>query len=151
MNSKRYFEDFNLGESFTFGSYKMSEAEIISFAKQYDPQTFHTDPQAAKDSPMGHFCASGLHTMSVVQRLNVDGLYNHTHLIAGRSINNLNLLTPVASDDVITAKMEVTGLKAYPRLNRGLVMVHNYASNQKGQTVVKMDAEFLVSLRPTQN
>ncbi|GAA5317001.1 MAG: MaoC family dehydratase [Candidatus Pelagadaptatus aseana] len=147
MNSKRYFEDFCVGESFTFGSYKMSEAEIIRFAKQYDPQPFHTDPEAAKDSPMGHFCASGLHTMSVVQRLNVEGLYNHIHLIAGRGIDNLNLLKPVVSNDVITAKMDITGLKAYPRLKRGLVQARSLAVNQNGQMVVKMDVEYLVSMR----
>ena len=64
----RYFEDYVPGLTVDCGSFTMNEADIIAFAKEYDPQPFHVDPAAAKDGPYGGLIASGWHTTSMMMR-----------------------------------------------------------------------------------
>jgi hypothetical protein len=68
----RYFEDFHVGDTFELGPLVVTEEEIISFAKQYDPQYFHIDPERAKDSIFGGLVASGWHTTALFMRMFVD-------------------------------------------------------------------------------
>ncbi len=126
----------------------MTEEEIIEFAGKFDPQYFHMDPVLALQSPLGCLCASGLHTLSAVQRLNVDNLYNKIHLVAGRGINNLSLLQPVVPGDRISVKLQITKLKAYKKLGHGLVGAKCIAFNQRDEMLAKMDVEFVVLLQP---
>src|SRR6266699_3812296 len=72
----RYFEDFHIGDIFDLGSLTVTAEEIIAFARQFDPQYFHTDPQRAQDSIFGGLVASGWHTGSLFMRLLVDGLFS---------------------------------------------------------------------------
>ena len=67
-----FFEDFTSGDVIELGTYEMTEAEIIDFGRRFDPQYFHTDPQAALDSPFGGLIASGWHTCSAWARLWID-------------------------------------------------------------------------------
>ena len=69
---ERYFEDYLPGAVHEFGSIMIEEAEIIEFAQRFDPQPFHTDPEAAKQSAFGGLIASGWHTASLAMRLLVD-------------------------------------------------------------------------------
>ena len=62
MSFRYYWEDFPAGRIFEHGRRTLGEAEIIGFARQWDPQRFHVDPQAAKDTPFGGLVASGWHT-----------------------------------------------------------------------------------------
>jgi hypothetical protein len=64
----RYFEDYVPGLTVDCGSFSVSEAEIIAFAKEYDPQPFHVDPVEAEDGPFGGLIASGWHTTSMMMR-----------------------------------------------------------------------------------
>ena len=73
-----YWEDFKAGDRIEMGRHTFTEAEIIDFARQFDPQPFHTDPQAAKQSFFGGLVASGWHTCSVGMRLSVDYYINRT-------------------------------------------------------------------------
>ena len=69
-----YWEDFPVGRVFEHGSRTLSEREIIAFARDWDPQRYHVDPQAAKDTPYRGLIASGWHTgclmMRFISRLN---------------------------------------------------------------------------------
>ncbi|MEE8397011.1 MAG: MaoC/PaaZ C-terminal domain-containing protein [bacterium] len=67
-----FFEDFQVGQIIPLGSYRMEEAEMLEFARQYDPQPFHVDPAAARDSIYGQLIASGLHTLAVFCKIWVD-------------------------------------------------------------------------------
>jgi acyl dehydratase len=69
----RYFEDFQVGDIFDLGSTTVTEEEIIRFARQFDPQPFHTDPVLARDSIFGGLVASGWHTTAMFMRLFFDG------------------------------------------------------------------------------
>ncbi|NDG35316.1 MAG: acyl dehydratase, partial [Betaproteobacteria bacterium] len=68
----RFFEDYRIGEVAEFGDYEITSLEIIEFAKRYDPQLFHTDPEAAKQSSFGGLVASGWMSASVLMRMLVD-------------------------------------------------------------------------------
>ena len=67
--SDRYFEDFKVGDRFVSAAHTMTEAAIIDFARQWDPQPFHVDPEFARGWTYGGLIASGLHTMSATLRL----------------------------------------------------------------------------------
>ena len=68
----RYFEDFSAGETFTTVEVEVTTAEIIEFARLYDPQHFHTDPESAVDSVFGAHVGSGWHTAALTMRLWLD-------------------------------------------------------------------------------
>ena len=68
----RYFEDYVEGDVHTFGSIAVEAEEIIAFAKRFDPQRFHIDPEAAKQTPFGGLIASGWHTAGLMMRLYVE-------------------------------------------------------------------------------
>jgi len=70
----RYFEDYVEGDVHTFGSIAVEAEEIIAFAKRFDPQRFHMDPEAAKQTPFGGLIASGWHTAGLMMRLRYLGM-----------------------------------------------------------------------------
>ena len=67
-----YYEDFKVGETVEIGRHTITQDEIIDFARKYDPQPFHTDTEAAKDSIYGGLIASGWHTCAIAMRVMVD-------------------------------------------------------------------------------
>lgn len=62
----RSLDDLSVGQEFDFGAFTMEEAEILDFARRWDPQPFHTDPVRAKEGPFGGLIASGLHTQAAL-------------------------------------------------------------------------------------
>lgn len=144
---KRYAEELSVGETFRFGDFLFTEENIIEFSRQYDPQIFHTDPQAAKDSPLGEFCASAVQLLAVVQRMNVTHVYDKVHIIAGRSIDKLRLLSPTVPGDRISVEFTITDIKLYGRLKRGLVSAECKMFKQKNQLGARMQVDILVAMR----
>ena len=67
-----YFEDFPVGEIKEYGDRLVTADEIVAFARRFDPQSFHLDAEAAKDSQAGGLIASGWHTASLLMRMNCD-------------------------------------------------------------------------------
>ncbi|MFB6118918.1 MaoC family dehydratase [Halosegnis sp.] len=105
-----YFEDLAVGDTFEAGSYTVTKDEIIEFAEQFDPQPFHTDEVAARDSMFGELVASGLHTLCLSVRLFVtqfvnpdDGLAN----MGGLGMDNLRWHAPVTPGDTLSLEIEV--------------------------------------------
>ena len=81
-----YMEDLSVGQKFTGGPIEVTEQAIIDFANQFDPQEFHTDPEAAKDSVFGAHVASGWHTAALTMRLILDASPRMKGGMFGRSI-----------------------------------------------------------------
>lgn len=86
MTPLRSWRDLSPGQRFDFGTIALGEAEIIAYARQFDPQPFHTDPVAAKDAPLfGGLVASGLHTMGACfGRIMGSGLFREVSLGGSR-------------------------------------------------------------------
>lgn len=142
-----YFEDLPVGRMFETGAVTVDAAEIKRFAASFDPQPFHLDEAAAKDTFFGGLVASGWHTAALTMRLMVtSGLP-----IAGGVIGAGGEVTwprPVHPGDTLRAAIEVVAAKrSASRPDRGLVTVRVETRNQKGEPVQIMTARLVVPVR----
>lgn len=144
-----YFEDFAPGEWIAFGEKTLNEAEIVSFAREFDPQRFHVDADAARDSPYGGLIASGWHTCSLLMRMMCDGYLLESASIGSPGVEEIRWLKPVRPGDTLTAERRV--LEARPsssKPDRGSVLSETRALNQNGEVVVTMRAWGMFLRRP---
>ena len=95
----RYFEDFVVGQTIPVGTRTVTEEEIIVFAKQFDPQPFHVDPEAAAKSMFGGIIASGWHTCGMIMRLMVDGFLNESTSLGSPGVDEVRWIKPVRGGD----------------------------------------------------
>jgi acyl dehydratase len=134
----RYFEDFAVGDTFELGTYHVTADEIRSFAEQYDPQWFHTDPERAREESMyGDLIASGWHTAAMTMRLLVDGLLADAASLGAKGVDDLRWWKPVFPDDTLSATVEVVETDA-ERPERGLVRLSVTTTNDDGDRVYSM-------------
>src|SRR5271155_4889708 len=104
---KYYFDDFRVGESAPIGSHHLSEAEIIAFASQFDPQSFHIDPIAARNSVFGGLIASGWHTCALAMRMMCDSYLLETASLGSPGVDEVRWLKPVRAGDTIRGERQV--------------------------------------------
>ena len=145
----RYFEDFKVGESFELGSTTITDAEIIAFARQYDPQSFHLDPEAAKQSIFGGLIASGWQTASLFMRMLVDSIISKSHGMGSSGLEELRWPAPVRPGDTLNARMLV--LETRPSRSRpemGIVRWRGEGLNQRGELVMSLVAINFFRRRP---
>ena len=146
----RYFEDFRVGEIVTLGTVTPSAEEIIAFARQFDPQPFHTDPAAAKQSVFGGLIASGWHTISLYMRLLVDGMIAKLAESQGSpGVDKIEWLKPVRPGDTLTGRVTILELiPSKSRPDRGTIRTLGEMVNQKGETVMTMRGIGFFGRRP---
>jgi acyl dehydratase len=135
----RYFEDFHVGEVTDLGSHTMTEAEILAYARKYDPQPFHTDPAAARASIYGGLIASGWHTCAVIMRMMVEA---HDRMqaagVGSPGVESCRWLRPVRAGDTLAGATEV--LACWPSRTRpyGFVRRRIDLVNQRGEVAVRL-------------
>lgn len=133
-------EDLVPGAVYEFGRTEVTEASIVDFAKQFDPQPFHVDPAAAKASHFGGLIASGWHTASMTMRMLVDNLLGpRSGSIGSPGIDELRWVKPVRPGDVLRVKVEVgdvTPSRSKP--DRGTAKFKYTVMNQRDETVMTM-------------
>jgi acyl dehydratase len=146
----RYFEDFRIGEVLPLGSCRVSEAEIIAFARQFDPQPFHTDPEAAKSSVFGELVASGWHTTSLYMRLLCDGFISTVaHSMGSPGVDRIEWLKPVRPGDTLTGRLTILDLiPSESRADRGTLKSLGELLNQQGEVVMRMQGVGFFGRRP---
>ncbi len=148
MDDKRYYEDLSPGQRFGTGSRTVSLAEIQEFARAFDPQPFHLDPVAARDTVFGELVASGWHTMALTMRLIVDGETNPAWGFAGAGVEALDWPNPVRPGDTIRAESEVMSLKpSRSKPDRGMAMIRTTTVNQRGEPVLVFTAKLIIPKR----
>ena len=134
MTGKLYLEDLHVGQTFTTGSVTVTTEAIRAFAREFDPQPFHLDEDAARDSLFGGLAASGWHTAALRMRLLVDGLP-----FAGGLIGVGGETTwprPTRPGDTLTVHIEVLEITpSKSRPDRGMVRTRNETRNQHGEPV----------------
>jgi acyl dehydratase len=149
--TKRYWEDFAVGEVLALGATPpVTEEAIITFARQYDPQYFHVDPLRAKDSIFGGLVASGWHTASMVMRLWVDAIVSHVVSMGSPGVEDLRWPAPVRPGDSLTARavvLETRPSKSRPEM--GLVRWRAETANQRGELVFTMTGTSFIGRRPS--
>jgi acyl dehydratase len=145
----RYLEDFVPGDAAELGSHLVTEASIVAFAREYDPQPFHVDPVKAKDSIFGGLVASGWQTASIYMRMVVDHILGDAASLASPGIDELRWLLPVRPGDTLRGR--ITVLEARPsqsRPDRGVVRTRGELFNQHGQVVMSLLATNFFGRRP---
>lgn len=148
-NEVEYLDDFEAGRSYELGSFTLTEAEIIEFATQFDPQPFHVDPQAAAQSAFGGLIASGWHTCAICMRLNCETYINRTVSLGSPGLDNIRWLKPVRPGDTITYRRTVLETRAsQSRPGVGLLRSRTEALNQAGELVMSMEGWGMFGRRP---
>ena len=141
---QRYFEDLKTGERFKSATYKVSEEQIISFAREFDPQPFHLDAAVARQTMFETFIASGWHTAAITMRLFVQTL-NFAEGAIGLGVDELRWPTAVRPDDVLQVETEIVDLReSRSKPSHGIVRLRYVTTNQRGEIVQTMTASALV-------
>ena len=147
-----YFEDFHPGQEIDLGERTVTEAEILAFARAFDPQSFHVDAGAAQQSPYGGLIASGWHTCSMMMRMVVDGLLNAADGMGSPGLDGVRWLQPVRAGDTLRVRYLTRQVKASnSKPDRGVVWSTWTATNQHGDQVCTVDGIGLYGRRPTRN
>jgi len=140
-----YFEDLQVGDSRVSGSHELREEEIIEFARQWDPQPWHVDPEAAARSPMKGITASSCHTYSVAALL-----LSRIEPIAGIASLKHELELPAAArpGDLLSLKVTFTDKRpSESKPDRGLVIMESVLSNQAGTVVLRLRSLMMIKRR----
>jgi len=144
-----YWEDFPVGTTREFGTVELTREAIVDFARQFDPQPFHLDEEAARGSIFGALCASGWHTASLAMRMMWDAYLRDTASLGSPGMEQLRWLAPVYVGDRLDGRLEV--LEARPMASRpgaGLVRSRCTLHNQHGKAVLMMEGWSIFGRRP---
>jgi acyl dehydratase len=135
----RYFEDYQAPRVYEFGSVAVTQTEIIDFARRFDPQDMHVDPEKAKQWRFGGIVASGWHTIGIAMRLYVDQYLSSVASLASPGVDEVRWPNPVRPGDSI--RIRVTILETIPsrsKPDRGLVRARLEAFNQNDEPVLSL-------------
>ena len=145
--SQRYFEDLKAGDRFKSGTYKVTEEQIVSFAREFDPQPFHLDPAVARQTMFKGLIASGWHTAAITMRLFVQTL-NFAEGAIGLGVDELRWPNAVRPGDVLQVETEIVDLRtSRSKPSHGVVRLRYVTTNQRGEIVQTMFASALVRRR----
>jgi acyl dehydratase len=146
---KRYFEEMEVGLRHKTPSAKVTEAEILAFARAYDPQPMHVDRQAAERGPFKGLIASGWHTAAIVMRLVAEARPFGDAEVLGLGVEGLQWLMPVRPGDTIQSETEVVSTRAsQSNLAYGIVKFKVTTRNQRGEVVMIHSPSCWVPRRP---
>ncbi|QHC26970.1 acyl dehydratase [Streptomyces sp. GS7] len=127
----RYFDDYTAGAVYEHGSVAVTEEEIIGFASQYDPQSFHVDPVAAQQGPFGGLVASGWHTVALMMQLFARHYLSAVASLGSLGVDELHWLKPVRPDDKL--RLRPSHRRQDPPLGEG----------EQGRVVLHPDLRFV--------
>lgn len=146
-NQPLFLEDLRPGQRFTTGSHTLDEAQIKAFARQFDPQPFHLDDEAAQGSLFAGLAASGWHTAAITMRLQVESGLPISGGIIGAG-GDLNWPRPTRPGDILHVETEVLEVKpSRSRPERGMVTVRSETLNQRGEVVQTLTVKLVVPRR----
>ncbi|NUO84900.1 MAG: MaoC family dehydratase [Cupriavidus sp.] len=144
-----YFEDFAVGSRRELGSYLVTEEEILSFARQYDPQPFHIDKEAAANSIYGGLISSGWMTCSIMMRLLVLSTTGKSASMGSPGVDEIRWLKPVYAGDTLTVVLNVLDSRpSQSKPDRGVVHTQWEATNQRGELVCTVKGMGMYGRRP---
>ena len=146
--NERYFEDYVPGMAFEYGATTVSADEIVEFARRFDPQPIHIDPEAAERGPFKGLIASGWHTASVAMRLLVDRFISRVASMASPGVDELRWLVPVRPADTLSIRVTVLECKpSRSKPDRGVVRTFVEVINQDHQIVMTLKPMSIVRCR----
>ncbi len=144
----RYLEDFAVGQVFNTGRLRIDKEQIFAFARQFDPQPFHVDEEAARQSPFQGLAASGWHTAALTMRLMVDGDLKPAGGILGVGFDELSWPRAVRPGDELRARSEILEVRpSKSKPDRGMIRVRTTTLNQNDEPVMVFTGNLLVPKR----
>jgi acyl dehydratase len=150
MSQVYYLDDFAVGQVFATGRLKIDADQIKAFAKQFDPQPFHLDEEAAKNSVFRGLAASGWHTAALTMRLMAEGEFKPAGGIIGVGFDELSWSRPVRPGDELYAKSEILDVRpSKSRPDRGLIRVRTTTYNQNDEAVQSFVGNLIVPRHPS--
>ena len=144
----RYFEDIDAGETHDLGAYTADREELIEFARRYDPQPIHIDPEAAARTMFGGLIASGWHTGGSCMALLTEAFLNDTASVGSFGLDELRWRTPVRPGDTVHVTAEIPATHASEsREDRGYIDIDLHAENGDGEEVLYWDSTNIILTR----
>jgi acyl dehydratase len=141
----RSFDALSVGDRFALGTFTATRETIVDFARRFDPQPFHLDEAAARDSVFGGLVASGLHTLCETFAVAVrSGVWSEANL-AGAGLDELRWPRPVRPGDVLSVAIEVVALTpSRSRPDRGVARIRYLATNREGESVLSFTIDHVL-------
>jgi acyl dehydratase len=144
----RYFEDYAPGAVYEYGYITVSEAEILDFARAFDPQPIHVDPEFAAQGPFGGLIASGWHTAGIMMRLFAGHYLSRVGSLASPGIDELRWPAPVRPGDSLRLRATIVeARRSRSKPDRGLVRTRAELINQNDEVVLTLTAMNLIRAR----
>ncbi len=143
-----YLEDLKVGDRFGSDTIEVTEQSIFDFARQFDPQPFHLDADAARQSIFKELTASW-HTAAMSMRLFVTGEFKPVGGSIGLAVDELRWPQPVRPGDILKLETEILDVrKSRSKPDRGIIRIRNVTTNQRGEIVQTFMAFVMVRRRP---
>lgn len=147
--TEQYLEDFEVGQRFSTGRYIVDGKQIKTFAAEFDPQPFHVDENAARQSIFRGLAASGWHTAAIAMKLLVHGDLRPAGGIVGLGLEEMQWPQPVRPGDELQVQTQILQIRpSSSRPYQGVLKVRNTAINQNGEAVLLQTVNLLVLRRP---
>ena len=143
-----FFEDFPVGQVVDYGGYHVTAEEIVSFAREFDPQPFHVDEGAARASMLGGLSASGWHICAIVMRMMVDGYFGRTASMGSTGIDEMKWLKPVFAGDRLSCRRTTLAARvSAKRPDMGILTLRWELFDDKAEKKAEMTGINLVKVR----
>ena len=147
--TERYLEDYAVGQTFSSGRLRVDKVRIKAFAAEFDPQPFHLDEEAARETIFRGLVASGWHTAAMTMRLLVESEFKPAGGLIGAGFDELRWPRPVRAGDELRTESEILEVRpSKSRPEQGLIKVRTTTLNQNGEAVQVSIGNLLVPLRP---
>ena len=144
-----YLEDLKVGNRFGSDSIEVTKETIFEFARQFDPQPFHLNEEAAERSIFKELTASGWHTAAMSMRLFVTGKFKAAGGSIGLAVDELRWPQPVRPGDVLKLETEILDVrKSRSKPDRGIIRIRNTTTNQRDEIVQTFMAFVMIRRRP---
>lgn len=146
--SKLHWEDYAPGQVNEYGPHHVSRDEIVEFAREFDPQPFHLDEEAAKQTMFGGLAASGWHTCCLFMRMIADGFVNDSASMGAPGVDEVKWLMPVRPGDDLTLRATVLDKRvSKSKPDMGFVRFRFEMLNASGAVVMILESSLMQGLR----
>ena len=146
--TKLYWEDFTPGRMFEYGPRRITREEILDFAAEFDPQPFHIDEAAARETMLGGLCASGWHSCCILMRMLADGFVLNSSSMGAPGVDEGLWLAPIRPGDDLTLRATVLSTRASnSRPDLGFVNVQLELYDAAGTRMISLKAPLMFGRR----
>ncbi|MDL4843154.1 MaoC/PaaZ C-terminal domain-containing protein [Aquibacillus rhizosphaerae] len=142
-----YIEELEVGQQFKLEPVKVVEEDVINFAKKYDPQRIHMDPEYAKKGMFKGIIASGYQTIGLVWAKWIEAGILGDEIIAGTGVDKIRWLKPVYPNDTLIGEVEVKNIQPSSRGGRGRATFRFEIGNQRNESVTTFEIDVLLKAK----